>query len=86
MVQIDTKPPLFYIQGYGAFIFMKTAVTVINTVQVGIDEYRDLKTTKIFDDDTTIGEIKDWIIKERKLKLERDKIGISGTDFSDVVS
>lgn len=86
MVQIDTKPPLFYIQGYGAFIFMKTAVTVINTVQVGIDEYKDLKTTKIFDDDTTIGEIKDWIIKERKLKLERDKIGISGTDFSDVVS
>jgi len=86
VVQIDTKPPLFYIQGYGAFIFMKTAVTVINTVQVGIDEYKDLKTTKIFDDDTTIGEIKDWIIKERKLKLERDKIGISGTDFSDVVS
>lgn len=86
MVKIDTKPPLFYIQGYGAFIFMKTAVTVINTVQVGVDEYRDLKTTKIFDDDTTIGEIKDWIIKERKLKLERDKIGISGTDFSDVVS
>ena len=86
MVQIDTKPPLFYIQGYGAFIFMKTAVTVINTVQVGMDEFRDLKTTKIFDDDTTIGEIKDWIIKERKLKLERDKIGISGTDFSDVVS
>ncbi len=65
---------------------MKTAVTVINTVQVSMDEYRDLKTTKIFGDDTTIGEIKDWIIKERKLKLERDKIGISGTDFSDVVS
>ena len=43
---------------------MKTAVTVINTVQVGIDEYRDLKATKIFDDDTTIGEIKDWIINE----------------------
>lgn len=86
MVQIDTKPPLFYIQGYGAFIFMKTAVTVIDTVQVGIDEYRNLKTTKIFDDDTTIGEIKDWIIKERNLKLERDKIGISGTDFSNVVS
>ena len=65
---------------------MKTAVTVINTVQIGMDEYRDLKTTKIFDDNTTIGEIKDWIIKERKLKLERDKIGISGTDLSDVVS
>ena len=43
---------------------MKTAVTVINAVQIGMDEYRDLKTTKIFDDNTTIGEIKDWIIKK----------------------
>jgi len=27
---------------------MKTAVTVINPVQVGMDEYRNIKTTKIF--------------------------------------
>jgi hypothetical protein len=65
---------------------MKTAVTVINTVQVSLDEFRDVKATKIFDDNATIGEIKDWIIKEKKLKIDRDKLGISGTDFSDVVS
>lgn len=64
---------------------MKTAVTVINTVQVSMDEYRNLKTTKTFDDNTTIGEIKDWIIRAQSLRLERDKIGISGIDFSDVV-
>ena len=63
---------------------MKTAVTVINPVQVGMDEYRNIKTTKIFNDFTTIGEIKDWIIKEQKLKLERNRIGLSGIDFSDV--
>ena len=64
---------------------MKTAVTVINTVQISMDEYRDVKTTKIFDDNSTIGEIKDWIVKaSMNQKLERDKIGISGTDFSDV--
>lgn len=64
---------------------MKTAVTVINAVQVSVDEYRDIKVTKIFDDNATLGEIKDWVIKERKIKLERDKVGISGTDFSDIV-
>lgn len=65
---------------------MKTAVTVIRTVQVGMEEYRDLKTTKIFDDDSIIGEIKDWIIKEGKLKASRDKVGLSAIDISDVAS
>ena len=38
---------------------MKTAVTVIDTVQVSMDEYKDIKTTKVFDDESTIKEIKE---------------------------
>ena len=63
---------------------MKTAITVINTVQVGMEEYRDQKTTKIFNDNSTIGEIKDWIIQELKIKKVRDEIGLSPVDISDV--
>lgn len=58
---------------------MKTAVTVVNTVQVSMDECIDKKTTKTFDDNATLGEIKDWIIQAGKFKIDRDKIGLSGS-------
>lgn len=65
---------------------MKTAVTVINTRQVSMDEFRDFKTTKVFDDNSTIGEIKDWIIKATDgCTKKREHIGLSGVDISDVV-
>jgi len=38
---------------------MQTVITVINTVQVGIDTYQDIKTSRIFNDDSTIREIKE---------------------------
>ena len=65
---------------------MKTAVTVINTRQVSMDEFRDFKTTKVFDDNSTIGEIKDWIIKATDgCTKKREHIGLSGVDISNVV-
>ena len=64
---------------------MKTAITTITTVQVGIDMYRDIKSTKIFDDDATIGEIKDWIIESEQIKTQtKDQIGLSGVIISNV--
>lgn len=65
---------------------MKTAVTVINTRQVSMDEFRDFKTTKVFDDNSTIGEIKDWIIKATDgSTIKREHLGLSGVDISNVV-
>lgn len=64
---------------------MKTAITVIDTKQVGMEEYRDVRTTKVFDDSTTILEIKQWIkIKLKLTKTEVENIGFSGIDISDV--
>lgn len=64
---------------------MKTAVTIINTVQVGIDEFKDVRTTKAFNDNSTLLEIKEWIKKESKLDCEAKDIGLSGYDFSNLL-
>lgn len=68
---------------------MKTAVTVINTVQTGMDNYKDLKETKVFDDSATLGEIKEWVISRyylynRQYKAIKENIGLAGLDISDV--
>jgi hypothetical protein len=63
---------------------MKTVITVTNTVQWSMDEYRDVKTSKTFTDESTIGEIKDWMIKAGKIKNVREKVGLSGTEISDL--
>lgn len=63
---------------------MKTGITVINTVQVGMEEYRDVKTTKVFDDSTTILEIKQWVINQMRLSRSPEEIGLSAIDVSDV--
>ncbi len=64
---------------------MKTVITVTRTEQFSMDEYRDVKTSKTFTDESTIGEIKDWIIKTGKFKIDREKFGFSGTEISDLI-
>ena len=65
---------------------METAVTVINTVQIGMDEYADTRTTKVFNDNNTISEIKEFIRLELNLKRPISEIGISSIFISDVIS
>ena len=40
---------------------MKTAVTVTTCVQIGIETWRDVCTTKVFDENATLGEIDKWV-------------------------
>lgn len=63
---------------------MKTGVTVTNTVQISMDEYKDVKTTKVFDDDATIKDIKTWIIEATKSKSKIEDIGLSFVEISNV--
>jgi hypothetical protein len=64
---------------------MKTAVTVIETVQTGMDNYKDLKKTKVFDDSTTLLEIKQWAKEAMNVtKVEVEDISLGSLDFSDV--
>jgi hypothetical protein len=67
---------------------MKTAVTIIKFVQTGMDNYKDVKETKVFDDNTTLLEIKQWIHSkgDYKSKIEVTEISLATADFSDVVS
>lgn len=63
----------------------KTAVTVIQTVQTGIDNYKDLKKTKVFEDNATLLEIKQWAKEAMNLKkVEVEDISLGSLDFSDV--
>jgi len=63
---------------------MKTAVTVIETIQTGMDNYKDLKRTKVFDDSATLLEIKQWIKSTLKSKIEVENISLGCVDISDV--
>jgi len=65
---------------------MKTAVTIIQFVQTGMDNYKDVKETKVFDDNTTLLEIKQWIHTKSKSKIDISEISLATADFSDVVS
>jgi hypothetical protein len=65
---------------------MKTAVTLIETVQTGMDSYKDLRTTKVFEDSVTLLEIKQWIKSKAKLKIEVEDVSLACVDISDVVS
>mgnify|MGYP000063571618 CR=1 FL=1 len=65
---------------------MKTAVTIIQFVQTGMDNYKDVKETKVFDDNTTLLEIKQWIHTKSKAKIDVSEISLATADFSDVVS
>ena len=40
---------------------MKTAVTVTTCVQIGIETWRDVCTTKVFDQNATLGDIDKWV-------------------------
>lgn len=64
---------------------MKTAITITDTVQTGIDEYKDIKKTKVFHNGTTILEIKEWIKSESPYKsVAIDDIRLSSVIISDV--
>lgn len=64
---------------------MKTAVTVIDTVQTGIDNYKDLKKTKVFEDNATLLEIKQWAKEAMGFEgVEAEDISLGTLDFSDV--
>lgn len=63
---------------------MKTAVTVINTIQTGMDNYKDLKITKVFDDSATLQDIKEWAKASMKFKGDSKDISLGCLDFSDV--
>ena len=66
---------------------MKTAVTVIQTIQTGMDNYKDLKKTKVFEDNTTLLEIKQWAKEAMNVKkIEVKDISLGCLDFSDVES
>jgi hypothetical protein len=39
---------------------MKTAVTVTFCVQIGMETWRDVNTTKVFEETATLKEIIDW--------------------------
>lgn len=65
---------------------MKTAVTLIETVQTGMDSYKDLRTTKVFEDNATLLDIKQWIKSKLKSKIEVEDISLACVDISDVVS
>jgi len=64
---------------------MRTAVTVINTIQTGADSYKDLKITKIFEDEVTLGDIKSWANRILKYKGDTEDISLGSLDFSDVI-
>tara|TARA_R110002020_G_C15840951_1_gene735159 strand:+ start:417 stop:596 length:180 start_codon:yes stop_codon:yes gene_type:complete len=58
---------------------MKTAVTVTNCVQIGIETWRDVCTTKVFDENATLGEIDQWV------KSIDKTLPLSGVKFGDIV-
>ena len=69
------------------FRTMKTAVTVIQTIQTGMDNYKDLKKTKVFEDSATLLEIKQWAKEAMNAKkVEVADISLGCLDFSDVDS
>ena len=51
-----------------------------------MDNYKDVKETKVFDDSTTLLEIKQWIHTKSKAKIDVSEISLATADFSDVVS
>lgn len=68
---------------------MKTAVTVTNTIQTGMDNYKDTKITKVFDDSATIREIKEWALNAGNKGLAPDKrtieeVGLTTFELSDI--
>ena len=64
---------------------MKTAVTVVFNIQTGMDNYKDVKKSKVFDDNTTLFEIKQWIHGMYKSTTSVSEISLATADFSDVL-
>ena len=60
---------------------MKIVATVSHCAQTGIDVYKDIHYSKVFCDDSTIGEIMEWAKKASRV----DIIGISDIQLSSLV-
>lgn len=65
---------------------MKTAVTVVNTIQVSMDEYKDVRITKVFDDNQRLIDIKNWVkvTCPTHKNIEVSNISLSAVTFSDI--
>lgn len=63
---------------------MKTAVTIITTEQISMDEWKDLRHTNVFDDSATLFDIKQWIKLKSKSTLTVSEISLGVPIFSDV--
>ena len=64
---------------------MKTGVTVVDCIQTGMDNYKDVKITKAFDDSTTLLDIKIWIKNTLKITgKEAYNISLASYDISDI--
>ena len=64
---------------------MKTAVTLTRTIQIGIENFKDVCETKVFEDSCTLLEIKKWVkdsVKDKKTNIE--DISLCPLIFSDV--
>ena len=64
---------------------MKTAVTIINCIQTGMDNFKDVKTTKVFDDNVTLLEIKEWVNAASVSKKNISEISLGTVEISDVI-
>jgi len=62
---------------------MKTAVTIINTIQTGMDSYNDYRITKVFTDDQSIRDIKEWIKFNQDLRIPVEDVSLACVDISD---
>jgi len=63
---------------------MKTGITVINDVQVSMDDYKCVRTTKVFDDNCTLLQIKEWIKLSTKAKTEAATMSLAYVEISDI--
>jgi len=57
---------------------MKTAVIVTKCVQIGIDTWRDVSRTKVFDETATLKKIQEWVHTIDK------SASLSAVQFSDI--
>lgn len=63
---------------------MKTGITVTKTVRTDDDVYRLIKTTKSFNDDATIGEVKAWIKLKGEFNLLTTEVSLLFAEISDI--
>ena len=63
---------------------MKTVISVPKDIQVSMEEYAVVWTSKTFDDNSTISDIKDWLVKQYGSMSDKNKIGLAGVKISNL--